>query len=287
MATPNPFPGFTPLGSGGSAYVYSPPSASATKSLPTTPDLIILSAWMGAAAKHILKYTTSYQRTYPSASILLLTSAVNDFLFYPSYLQRQRLAPAASFIRTFKKSNPTSTILLHAFSNGGSQQTMQLAYAYRSATAGVKLPIDAVALDSCPGRGSFKEGTKAFMLGIPPSLQTVAYPLVLLTMVMSWTWTHILGRKNAIDHIRAGLNDDQLFDKRAPRLYFYSRTDRLVRYTDVEQHAEEARKKGWSAERVQVDGSAHVTHMMKDPEAYWGAIKNLLIKAAEIKNVLR
>src|ERR1700761_3598896 len=105
MAPPNPFPGFRPFSSGGNTYLYTPtPIPGSQTQLAASPDLIILSTWMGALPKHILKYVSAYQASYPSASILLLTSSLNDFFITPIFVQRHRVASAVEFIQSFKKS---------------------------------------------------------------------------------------------------------------------------------------------------------------------------------------
>ncbi|KAF2095659.1 hypothetical protein NA57DRAFT_79373 [Rhizodiscina lignyota] len=288
MAPSNPFPTFAPLNSARTTYLYNPPKTNGIHpSNSVSPDLVILCAWLGALPKHILKYTSAYQSSYPSTTILLLTSHVNDFVFIPDFVQRQRLTPAAEFVRSFRKSHEQGRILLHAFSNGGGRQATQLAQAYKAATAGEVMPVDAMALDSCPGRGSFKDGTRVFLIGTPRSLMWIARPIVYFIMGMLWIWSVVFGQKNVVDRVREGLNDQGLFPKVAPRLYVYSKTDTAVLYQDVEEHAEEARKKGWSVEKVRVDGSLHVAHMMKDPDAYWGAIRGVLQRADEITQLLK
>ena len=44
----------------------------------------------------------------------------------------------------------------------------------------------------------------------------------------------------------------------------------MVRWKDVELHANEARMKGWKGVKQEnVIGTAHVRHMVSDPEIHW------------------
>ena len=60
-----------------------------------------------------------------------------------------------------------------------------------------------------------------------------------------------------------------------PRLYLYSQADEMVPWTEVEEHAEEARKAGLDVRMERFEGSPHVAHARTDPERYWGAVKKV------------
>ena len=65
------------------------------------------------------------------------------------------------------------------------------------------------------------------------------------------------------------------FSKHTPRLYLYSQADEMVPWTEVEEHAEEARKAGLDVRMERFEGSPHVAHARSDPERYWGAVKKV------------
>jgi len=61
---PNPLRDFQKIGHG--ILLYSSPTYSPKK------PLILLFTWMGAAPKHIAKYTVAYRHLFPSARIVLI-----------------------------------------------------------------------------------------------------------------------------------------------------------------------------------------------------------------------
>lgn len=68
------------------------------------------------------------------------------------------------------------------------------------------------------------------------------------------------------------LNDEQVFDKRVPRVYLYSRADQMVGFEEVEEHAAIAKGKGWNVTMVQFENSAHCGHVREDETKYWASI---------------
>ena len=81
-----------------------------------SPTLIVLCSWMGAAPKHVAKYTKGYQELYPDASILLIESTLHGALFGTD------LTAACEFLAPYTKDvDPEQPILLHMYSNGGTR----------------------------------------------------------------------------------------------------------------------------------------------------------------------
>ncbi|KAL2174901.1 uncharacterized protein P884DRAFT_279827 [Thermothelomyces heterothallicus CBS 202.75] len=171
------------------------------------PDLIVITSWTGAAAKHVAKYTSAYNALYPGVPILLITTAVSDLVLRSTKQKLKALAPAVAYLlseepaagapypaRTASSSSPPfssafpsqpyhyvtghpyqpplaplpvttvganttsptrprfSSLLLHAFSEGGAHKAVLLARAHLStATAAAELPVHALILDSTPG----------------------------------------------------------------------------------------------------------------------------------------
>lgn len=68
--------------------------------------------------------------------------------------------------------------------------------------------------------------------------------------------------------------DGQLWDRTVPRLYLYSKSDEVVGWQDVRDHAEEARKAGYEAVREEVFETApHVGLPREDFGRYWGIVE--------------
>lgn len=76
-----------------------------------------------------------------------------------------------------------------------------------------------------------------------------------------------------MQRLRLGLSDKRLFAKEAPRLYAYSKADRMVWWEDVEEHANAAEDAGWEVDRVRFEESPHAGHILEDGERYWGAVR--------------
>ncbi|KAF2420352.1 hypothetical protein EJ08DRAFT_569241, partial [Tothia fuscella] len=238
------------------------------------PDLVILSTWMAASPKHIQKYTSHCQTTYPQTPLLVLTNSISDITLRSSAYHRKHLSAAASVIRkTYQEQNGGANILLHSFSNGGTHHICQLAKLYRSQFS-QPLPISGAVLDSAPGTAAYKTGLAALSANLPPFLPFRILTLCFIHIVCISTWfsQDILGLENVITRTRREINDPKLFDQRGKRVYIYSREDALVGWRDVEANAEEARKGGWDVQLERFDGSRHVGHVVADPARYWSTV---------------
>lgn len=57
--------------------------------------------------------------------------------------------------------------------------------------------------------------------------------------------------------------------------YIYSKADKMVEWTDIREHAEEARNRGWTVEEEVFEDSAHCAHFSADGERYTEAVKRI------------
>jgi hypothetical protein len=87
-----------------------------------------------------------------------------------------------------------------------------------------------------------------------------------------WLQRHVFSTENVITRVRRELNDSLLFPTEARRVYLYSKTDEMVDWETVEEHAMEAEEDGCQVERERFGNSKHVGHMMEDYDRYWAAI---------------
>lgn len=60
------------------------------------------------------------------------------------------------------------------------------------------------------------------------------------------------------------------------RVYVYSLADALTDYRDVEMHAADAKRKGFSVALEKYERSAHVAHLRKDESRYWEIVRRTL-----------
>lgn len=244
------------------------------------PELVIICTWMGAAPRHIRKYAQHYSETYPYASILITTTSVPDMIGRPDSHQARRLRPAIDRIkRTVAEAAATCRkprILLHILSNGGSHTACEIAETYMKELGG-PLPVTAMVLDSCPGSGDYRRCIRAIGLNLPKSPLVRFFGLIATYVAVSFVWvlTHLLGRDNSMDGARRRLNDNQLFDLRAPRLYAYSSADQIVGYDVVEEHAAQALKRGWTVVEMTFEHSSHCCLVRDNALLYWRAISGI------------
>ncbi|KAF2481921.1 hypothetical protein BDY17DRAFT_311544 [Neohortaea acidophila] len=253
--------------------IYRPANARPGAPDPGTPQLIVICSWLGAASKHITKYTDAYQQRYPYATLLLIRSTL------ASMIQRADIAPAnevlASFVRDKSDSRSKPPIVLHAFSNGGARNVASLIVDFRTTRTGSTFPFDALILDSCPGRADVSSVSRAITLSLPLSSwsRSAASWLIYLAVLLLMTITHLFKIEDTVSQLRRRLNDPDVVPTSVRRLYLYSKADEMVRWEDVSGHVEEARERGY--ERVQevvFEGAAHCALMLKGGERYWGAV---------------
>ncbi|GAA5916646.1 hypothetical protein JCM6882_001570 [Rhodosporidiobolus microsporus] len=272
------------------------------------PELILLSSWMDAQLKHTQKYLDAYRQLYPTSAILLIRSNQRDFYSLGNRLARS-LAPAVDLLRAHASTGatddariagPQSKILVHVFSNGGSLTLKELNELLRRPSSSTKstaadgqpllasaktpfegVPARAIVFDSCPGHSTLRLTLRAFTAPIKSPL--VKYPaMAVFTLLYGVTalWDILLRRPPVLVRLSTYLNTPTLFPP-IPRLYIYSRSDRLVPSTDIEAHAAAAEKNGVRVAREEFEGTSHVAHVRAGADRYWGAVRRLWEESGE------
>jgi hypothetical protein len=273
---PAPLTGFKRLNA--STYIYEPPTTLSPPPTASTspPDLILLPTWLDAAPRHIAKYTRGYQALYPTARILLLTTALADVTLNTRAAETHRLAPALSLLASLPPHDPQ--ILLHSFSNGGAYTAHLLARLHKARTGRV-LPVRAQMLDSAPGHGHYGRTATALALGLPRApavLRLVGLVVLHLFLAAYYVAKRATGGVNKIEAMREGLLDQAYWDCGVPRCYVYSREDGMVVWRDVVEHAGRAEGAGWKRVEVEeFEGSAHCGHLLVDEGRYWGIVERV------------
>ena len=234
------------------------------------PDLVILATWAGANLRPIGKYVQGYQRLYPSTRILVIQSQFYDLAFRTLASTSKRLDPALKVVCAAADGH--QTILLHSLSNGGAFMSTQLAVKYRMAT-GKPLPIRAHIIDSAPGAATIRRGMAASAAAAPRGWMRPFVLVVLYTFCFTiWFSSRVLKTVNVVDRVRNGLLDKMILAGQRRICYIFSKTDQIVGSEDVEGHAAEAEQKGLNVSRVIFEKSAHVAHLVAEPEKYWAAV---------------
>ena len=286
------------------ASLFTPPT-------PISGEIIILCTWLGAARKHILKYTALHQRVAPGARILLIESDVS--ILTSSYAkQRKEIQAAVSAIldvleehevpprstdeQTSRSDNqdlgaspgctrPGSTlkphpcILLHVFSNGGTNTATQLLLVLRDRLK-APLPLCGLLCDSCPAKGTYWRSYHAMVLSLPknPATQLLGALACHCILVLLYSWIAYGNENPAALNRRVMLDSDIVApstegERRVS--YFFSKEDPMCLWSDVASHAEEAKHLGWSVQEVRFEGSGHCAHLSLDEKKYVDAVKSV------------
>ncbi|KFY19277.1 hypothetical protein V493_08043, partial [Pseudogymnoascus sp. VKM F-4281 (FW-2241)] len=161
--------------------------------------------------------------------------------------QQTRLNPARHVLQSHQKPGLTGAgIVVHAFSNGGAQCAAQVVAALPPAHR--ETAFRAFVLDSCPGEASYARSANAIL--------------------------------NVVARARRRLNSSAYIALDVPRLYFYSSADQMVPAPDVDSHAEEARRAGYSdVANLRFEASGHCAHASRYAEQHWAGIVCLFEKS--------
>jgi hypothetical protein len=232
--------------------------------------LILLFAWNAAAAKHIAKYTLTYQKLFPTSRILLVRCFTPD-MFRSTSSYTFLLQPAMDLVAQHTTSG--GQVLVHSFSNGGGNQVNEFAKAWKK-KHGAVLPMRAQILDSSPTKGPWMKSHAAITASLPKSLFWTWFggALVHVLLLCTFIADKIMGRENKMVVLCRELNDASVFDTRVPRVYLYSRADTMVGFEEADEHADIAKAKGWDVTKVQFEKSSHCGHIREDEGKYWAAV---------------
>lgn len=83
------------------------------------------------------------------------------------------------------------------------------------------------------------------------------------------------GIPTLVDWARTWLNDLDIVDKNAKRMYLYSEEDEVIDWRDVEKHAKEAQEKGISVVTIKEVKGGHVQHAVCNKRQYWMSVTEL------------
>lgn len=293
------------------------------------PDLIIFCSWMHAQPRHIAKYTAQHRALFPLSPILLLRQDGGDFTWRPEAWQMQAMTRAVEVISNLRarpslSSTATTSstlpprVLMHVLSNGGAYTAYILEKSCNSyhhqqtesqsnSNSAPLLPINALILDSLPGRTTLPIAVTAFSQILPPTLApplrylgiSALYALIFTMRLPSYLpWPIYKPDQLALSRARLNARESAFMrESVAERAYIYSEEDKLIPWRDVETHAAEAegglrggsssseeKGAGEQQERVKLEkfmGSGHVAHAMADAERYWRIVTGAWRAAVE------
>lgn len=274
---PDPLASMTEIGD----YVFyhepaAAPEMSQTSSFATTasssdPKLVVIASWMDAQDTHIAKYVTRYQTLYPTSRILLV-KFVHTQMFWESQ-GVEAVQPAVAYLcsqinsKYLAASPERPQILLHVFSNGGMASTKHLLTSYRKET-GQAFPHHCAIYDSCPGLWTYNGGYNAIMAGIPKGIyQWLFSPFLRILNFYFMIVVKVLRRPYNL-LINANFHNDKEEVRQSNRAYIYGQKDKMVEWTHVERHAQQAQGKGYAVRTELFADSPHVAHLRTDEPRY-------------------
>ena len=164
---------------------------------------------------------------------------------------------------------------MHSFSNGGGYQVNEFAKEWKKRHGGTMLmPMRVQILDSSPTKAPWMKSHAAISAGLPRTLFWRWFGGLLVHVLLLCTWVAdvVMWRERKMVVLCRELNDEKVFDNKVPRVYLYSRTDQMVGFEEADEHADEARAKGWDVEKVVFEKSAHCGHVREDEGKYWKAV---------------
>lgn len=244
------------------------------------PSLVVFCTFMGASLRIVGKYAAGYQRLFPHSTILLILSDLKD-TFTLDHQQAHRTKLASDTILDIKASSVPGPILLHAMSNGGTIAAARIAQHFHD--MGHPNTVFTYTISDCaPSHARLRGGVEAMSMQLPIRsrvLKWLAYWALYLAMgTLMFIWCDILRKEDMVRRLRRRWNDTALFDPKAPRLYLFSKKDALIPFKDVQDHAADAKSKGWNIVREELfDQAPHCGLILEDPERYWGAIGRLVL----------
>ena len=286
-----------------------------TPAKPTKGQLVMICTWLGAARKHIAKYAAVYKRIAPGARILLIESAVPILVSSYARQRAAIVPAVSTVLDTLAECSHYSflndkavdghafdwngsassagekippRILLHMFSNGGTNTATQF-FIVLNERLRSPLPLIGMLFDSCPAKGTYWKDHRAMVHSLPKGviLQTLGNIIIHIILLMLHTEI-ACGLENPSSLLRRTLLDENtLTGAQEPNsgeatesgegmtCYLYSKSDKMVDWMDIRDHAADARSKGWQVEEVMFDGSAHCGHFQKDEKTYVKAMERM------------
>lgn len=262
------------------SQIYVRPSTSPAP--PSSPTIIILYCWGDSNPKHVAKYTDGYRKLYPSARLVVVFGPILRAITQTLPQRERTMAPVVDAV--FGGSDDTAAhakerILVTCMSNTGGINVAATLHAYK-VRFGVPMRYTLLTCDSAPGNTEFFRNiapwSRAMALGTAnffpwPFIVTQAFAALFLAGVHGAAW--ITGNQSAAEFSTGAVNDVELSVKSAGKLYLYSKKDDIIKWTDIEEHAADAREKGYDVVCEMFEDTPHVGHMKVHPEQYWDAIR--------------
>ncbi|KAG2069679.1 hypothetical protein BDR04DRAFT_1143216 [Suillus decipiens] len=252
------------------------------------PNVVLIFGWLGAHPRQLRNYTSAYAKLYPKASQIVI-QCNPDLFWTTSSARSRRLKPvidALEALHCLPSSSPAqrpARILTHVFSNGGSLQMTLLGRMLRrkyGSTPVLGSSASALILDSCPARGDLKSIKLAVRTVIRNLIgRCIVLAIVHMTHSVRFGLSLLFGKQMImLENLQIEMWNPRILSwmgLHTPRLYLFSRKDKLISWREVAQHAETAKESGMDVRCELFEESAHVAHARVEPERYWSSIQEV------------
>ena len=208
------------------------------------PSHVVIFGWMDAPLRLVLKYAVPYTLLFPDSTVVIKLSDGRSYLAGEA-ARRAALGPVLAAVRGTNTGAGAGAgaggagIVIHSFSDGGGGNLALFA-----PTLGAGARVHSVVMDSSPGRSTPSSGASAFTMPLShrPLLRAVARALVYVGLHVLRLYAWIRGLPPRGEAMRQTLNDPKAWPAHSlpPRLYLYSKADKLIPYKAVEEHAHRA-----------------------------------------------
>jgi hypothetical protein len=265
--------------------IYVRPSDSPDSIPSTSPTIIILYSWGDSNPKHVIKYADGYRTLYPHARLVIVFGPILKAITQTLETRTKTMAPvidAAFGPSQGPEEHRKERVMITAMSNTGGINAASTLHAYRR-RFGVPMPHRLLICDSTPGSSDFFPNvgrwSRAMALGAArffpwPFVVTQGIAVFFLAALHGLCWVFRI--QSAAEFSVEAVSDASeggLSSLDAGKLYLYSRDDEIILWSDIEEHAAQARERGFDVQLELFEGTPHVGHMKVHTEQYWGAIE--------------
>ncbi|KAJ3559272.1 hypothetical protein NM688_g441 [Phlebia brevispora] len=259
----------------------------------SSPSIIILFGWFNARLAHEKKYVDVLQALYPTATVVLVRIDAS-WLWNSQASREATLEPVAKILEQTRDAESKTSfrgVLLHVMSNGGGMQLLVLSkvLAKRTKASGM-VPIAgpvALVLDSLPEGNGLRCMISVYThqsknpIAKYASVPLLAFFYSLFYISYGGPVMQEVRQYLHASHILPGFTDREAGPDVTPRLYVYSKTDKLTPTTEVLSHIRDARRLGLDVRTEVFEDTPHVSHARVDPKRYWNAVAKMWKEASQ------
>ncbi|KAH8197466.1 hypothetical protein TruAng_008361 [Truncatella angustata] len=252
-------------------------------SSPTDPTAILIYAWGDSLPRHLNKYILGYLLLYPNAKIILILGPMVK-LFYQSLEQRSHNMETVVNALT----GAGERVLVHGMSNTGGVNYAATLHAYRRMNPGKTFPHVLSVFDSTPGSTSVRTNigpwSRAMAIGAAswfPGPMIIPQFFAMIFLLGLHGMLYLRGIPSPAVFSTKAVNDPDFEGLKARRIYLYGTHDEIIQWQALEEHAAQAKQRGYQTDLERFEGTGHVGHMRGEPERYWRAIREAWAKAID------